>query len=118
MKHIQVESLNDDRMEITIGKGVYRLKLRDFDEIVMNTFINQKRHYEEIILTSNDYKTTQNAMNAVAVLKETLEKITHALFVKCLSSTYDFYKDDIDKEFSVMSLSEFLSAIGVKETEQ
>ena len=115
MKHIQVESFNDDRMEITIGEEVYKLKLRDFDEIVMNTFIDQKRHYEEIILTSNDYKSTQNAMNAVNILKETLEKITQALFIKCLSDTYNHYQTEVNEEMHINNFSELLEIMGIKE---
>lgn len=115
MKRIQVESLNDDRMEITIGEEMYKLKLRDFDEIVMNTFVNQKRHYEEILLASNDYKTTIKAMNAVDVLKETLEKITQALFIKCLSDNYNHYQTEVNEEMHINNFSELLDILGIKE---
>ena len=54
MSNIKVKSLDDDNMEITIDGSEHTLKLRDFDEIVMNVFIQQKRDYEEKILTSND----------------------------------------------------------------
>lgn len=115
MKRILVESLNDDTMEITIGEEVYKLKLRDFDETVMNTFVNQKRHYEEILLVSNDYKTTVKALNALDVLKETLEKITQALFVKCLSETYNHYQTEVNEEMHINNFSELLDALGIEE---
>jgi len=115
MKNIEVKAKHDDEMEITIGKEKYSLKLSDFDEIVMNVFVEQKRELEDKVLTANNYNETQKAMAGLDTLSRTLEKITHALFVKCLSETYEHYKSDIDSEFQVMSLGEFLSAIGIEE---
>ena len=115
MKHIEVKAKHDDAMEVTIGKSKYSLNLRDFDEIVMKVFVEQKRELEDKVITANTYKETNKAMIELDILSRTLEKITHALFVKCLNETYNHYKSDIDTEFQVMSFSEFLSAIGIEE---
>ena len=115
MSDIKVKSMDDDLMQITIGKEVHALRLRDFDEIVLKIFTEQKRHYEEVLVSANDYKTTQNAMISVRVLAETLEKITQALFIKCLSETYNHYQTEVNEEMNINNFSELLDALGIKE---
>lgn len=115
MSNIKVKSLDDDNMEITIDGSEHTLKLRDFDEIVMNVFIQQKRDYEEKILTSNDYKSTQESITAIRVLSETLEKITKALFLKCLVDTYNHYQTEVNEELDINNISELFDFMGIKE---